>query len=126
LKVLGVAWVGIRTDRLGDMTSFYEDVLGLRRWVIEEDFVAYRLPNGDIAEVFGPRAPDHDHFTTGPVVGFLVDDLSAAIGDLEAAGVKILGTPVLDGRGGWAHFRAPDGNVYELTADPDHPSSANP
>lgn len=126
-KVLGIAWVGTRTDQFGEMTSFYEDVLGLRRWVTEEDFAAYRLPDGDIAELFGPRAPDHDHFTTGPVVGFLVDDLLAAMQELQTAGVELLGTPVIDSRGGgWAHFRAPDGNVYELTANPEHPSSGGP
>lgn len=68
-------------------------------------------------ELFGPGAPAHDHFTTGPVVGFLVGDLSGAMDELKAAGLEILGTPFVDERGaGWAHFRAPDGNVYELKA----------
>lgn len=124
MKVLGVAWVGSRTERFREMTEFYENILGLRRWVTDEDFAAYRLPDGDIAELFGPRAPDHDHFTTGPVVGFLVDDLAGAMREMQAAGVEFLGAPVVDAGGrGWAHFRAPDGNVYELTANPEHPSS---
>lgn len=126
MEVLGVAWVGTRTERFREMTAFYEDVLGLHRWVTDEDFVAYRLPNGDVAELFGPRAPDHDYFTTGPVVGFLVDDLPRAMREMEAGGIKFLGTPVVDGvGGGWAHFRAPDGNVYELTSKPEHPSSGS-
>jgi predicted enzyme related to lactoylglutathione lyase len=59
----------------------------------------------------GPRA-----FSTGPVVGFVVDDLTAAVRELEAAGIELLGGEVDERGGGWRHFRAPDGNVYELTS----------
>lgn len=54
--------------------------------------------------------------TTGPVPEFLVDDLPAALEELRAAGIEILGTPEISGREGWLQFRAPDGNVYGLTA----------
>jgi catechol 2,3-dioxygenase-like lactoylglutathione lyase family enzyme len=67
-------------------------------------------------EVFGPRDQDHEYFSTGPVVGFVVDDLTAAVRELEAAGVELLGGQVDERGGGWRHFRAPDGNVYELTS----------
>jgi catechol 2,3-dioxygenase-like lactoylglutathione lyase family enzyme len=67
-------------------------------------------------EVFGPRDQDHAHFSTGPVVGFVVDDLPGAVRELEAAGVELLGGQVDERGGGWRHFRAPDGNVYELTS----------
>jgi hypothetical protein len=49
--------------------------------------------------VFGPGDQDHVHFSTGPVVGFVVDDLTAAVRELEAAGVELLGGEV-DERGG--------------------------
>lgn len=126
MNVIGLAWVGTRTDRLDAMASFYEDVLGLRRSGQDVDLLSYRLPNGDVAELFGPRDTDHDHFTTGPVAGFLVDDLAAAIEELKAAAVELLGTPMVDADTGygWAHFRAPDGNVYEITANSEHPVHA--
>jgi predicted enzyme related to lactoylglutathione lyase len=79
----------------------------------------FTLPDGANVEVFGPGDPDHDHFSTGPVVGFFVEDIAAARAELERAGVELLGplggTPET---GQWAHFRAPDGNVYELTSRP--------
>jgi hypothetical protein len=38
------------------------------------------------------------------VVGFLVDDLAAAVRELEAVGVELLGGQVDERRGGWRHF----------------------
>ena len=79
-----------------------------------DPFAAFDLPSGDSFEVFGPSVQDNQYFTTGPVVGFVVEDLPAAVAELERAGVELLGGRV-DGQGmGWRHFRAPDGNVYEL------------
>lgn len=126
MNVIGISWVGTRTEHFEAMRWFYEEVLELERWVEDDDFVAYRLPSGDVAELFGRGSPDHDHFTTGPVVGFLVNDLTTAMRELQAAGIQLLGRSVVDERGGgWAHFRAPDGNVYEVTAKPDHPLASS-
>jgi catechol 2,3-dioxygenase-like lactoylglutathione lyase family enzyme len=85
----------------------------------ERHQVVFSLPGDALLEVFGPGDPDHDHFSTGPVVGFFVDDIEAARDELERAGVELLG-PLGGAKetGQWAHFRAPDGNVYELTARP--------
>ncbi len=59
------------------------------------------------------------HFTTGPVARFLVDDVFAATEELRSAGSEILLEPGVDDSGNaWVHFRAPDGNIYELTPDP--------
>jgi hypothetical protein len=57
---------------------------------------------------------------TGPVPEFLVDDIAAAIAELGAADVPMVGTPVVKDDEGWVHFRAPDGNVYGLTAGPQY------
>ncbi|HZA85533.1 MAG TPA: VOC family protein, partial [Acidimicrobiales bacterium] len=59
---------------------------------------------------------DHRHFTTGPVVGFAVDDIESARAELEASGIDVLG-PIQRGGGlAWLHFRGADGNIWELTA----------
>ncbi len=63
-------------------------------------------------EVFGERFPGKEHFSTGPVVGFAVADLPGAVAELRSAGVELLGRPGPS----WQHFRAPDGNVYELVS----------
>ena len=118
--VHALGWAGTRTDRFPETVAFFRDVLGLR--VVHEGphQVVFSLPDGALVEVFGPGDPDHDHFATGPVVGFLVDDVEAARARLEEAGVELLGPLHHGARAGeaWAHFRAPDGNVYEVTSHP--------
>ena len=117
--IRGLGWAGTRTDRFAAPPAFLRDVLGLPVAQASGHQVVFALPGDALLEVFGPGDPDHDHFSTGPVVGFFVDDIEAARAELERAGVELLGplggTPET---GQWAHFRAPDGNVYELTARP--------
>ena len=115
MKVRGVVWVGTRTAAFEPTVHFFRDVLGVELEVVGPDFAWSRMPNASQLEVFGPGDRDHTDFTTGPVPEFLVDDLPAAIDELRATGVEILGQPVIEGDGGWVHFRAPDGNVYGLT-----------
>lgn len=98
------------------MVAFLQAVLGLATSQQGSDFAAFQLPEGGTFEVFGPSDQDHEHFPTGPVVGFVVDDLTAAVHELEAAGVELLGGQIDERGGGWHHVRAPDGNVYELTS----------
>jgi predicted enzyme related to lactoylglutathione lyase len=116
MKLTRIGWAGTRTDGYAAMVDFLTVVLGLTLTRREHDFAVLELPSGDKVEVFGPSDRDHQHFTTGPVVGFVVEDLPAAVAELEQAGVELLGGQV-DERGvGWRHFRAPDGNVYELSS----------
>lgn len=116
MKVIGVVWVGTRTEKFDETVAFFRDVLGVPLDEVERDFAWSRMPNTSQLEIFGPRNTEHDHFTTGPVPEFLVEDLSVALEELRAAGVEILGEPNVQGADGWFHFRGPDGNVYGLTA----------
>ena len=116
MKIQGVVWVGVRTERFDETLAFFRDVLGVPMEVKSPGFGWGRMPNTSLLELFDADDPEHQHFTTGPVPEFLVDDLPAALEELRAAGVEILGEPVLQDGEGWLHFRAPDGNVYGLTA----------
>ena len=123
MKAKGLVWLGTRTPKFDEMTSFVGDTLGLSKVHEEPDFAVFRLPNGDSVEVFGPGNREHEHFATGPVVGFLVDDVREARADLEATGITFVG-PVHEAEdgGSWSHFTGPDGNVYEITTpEPDGP-----
>jgi predicted enzyme related to lactoylglutathione lyase len=114
MEIKRLSWLGVRTDRFEEMTSFLEGTLGLRKEIAEPGRAMFRLPIGDPVDVFDASDERYQHFTTGPVVGFLVDDVEAAAAELEAAGGELVG-PVHRGDGfAWAHFRAPDGNLYEL------------
>jgi catechol 2,3-dioxygenase-like lactoylglutathione lyase family enzyme len=119
MDVVKLAWVGTRTDNADATVTFFRDLLGLSLEIDQPGFWMMKLPDGSKVEVFGPDSDVNRHFTTGPVAGFLVDDVDGAAAELRAAGVEILLGPVTDEHGNaWVHFRAPDGNVYEFTHDP--------
>lgn len=118
MKVHGVVWVGTRTAAFDQTLTFFRDVIGIDLQLVEADFGWSRMPDTSQFEIFGPSDRHHPYFTTGPVPEFLVDDIAAATEELRAAGVEVLGEPVVEADGGWVHFRAPDGNVYGLTAAP--------
>jgi catechol 2,3-dioxygenase-like lactoylglutathione lyase family enzyme len=119
VNIIKLAWVGTRTDNDAPTVAFFRDVLGLRSEPLAAGFWVLKLPDGSKVEIFGPATDINRHFTTGPVAGFLVDDVQGATAELRSAGVEILLEPEFDASGNaWVHFRAPDGNIYELTQDP--------
>ena len=90
-----------------------QDALGLSLELEEPGRVMFVLPNGDPVDVFDESLERYAHFTTGPVVGFLVDDVARAREELAGSGAWV--GPLQGGQGfEWAHFRGPDGNLYEL------------
>lgn len=124
VEVKGVRWLGVGTERVSLMRSFATEVLGLR--VVGEDtehFVELAMGDGTKLELFGPPAVADSPwlFESNPVVaGFLVDDIKAAREELaRTPNVELLGeVRELPSGYAWQHFRAPDGHIYELTADP--------
>jgi hypothetical protein len=94
--VKGLVWVGSRTDHYEEMVGFYRDVLRLSLQHEDGEFAVFRLPDGSKAEVFGPSDTEHTHFSKGPVVGFLVDDVETARMTLEA-GVSSSSVPSTNG-----------------------------
>jgi catechol 2,3-dioxygenase-like lactoylglutathione lyase family enzyme len=126
MRIIKLAWVGTRTGNAEPTVAFFRDILGLRLELEQPGFWMLKLPDGSKVEVFGPDSPINRHFTTGPVAGFLVDDIQAATAELRSAEVEILFESGVDDSGNaWVHFRAPDGNLYEFTQDPgvSHPTS---
>jgi catechol 2,3-dioxygenase-like lactoylglutathione lyase family enzyme len=117
MKVLKIGFVGTRTERPEAMAEFLERSLGLEPTHRGDDMWAFRLPDGGIAEVFGPS--QNTHYPTGPVVEFLVEDVEAATEELRAAGIPIVLGPVRAEEVGlaWVQFRAPDGNLYGVIED---------
>ena len=79
MRVTRIGWAGTRTSEYSAMVAFLQTVLGLTTNQEASDFAAFQLPEGGTFEVFGPADQDHEHFSTGPVVGFVVEDLTAAV-----------------------------------------------
>jgi catechol 2,3-dioxygenase-like lactoylglutathione lyase family enzyme len=116
MNVIGIVWLGTRTARFAEMTTFAQDVLGLEAKLREDGFAMFRLPRGDLFEVFGPEHRGGGH-PEGVAGGFLVDNVETAVAELRAAGVEVTHVESAEPYH-WAYFRAPDGNLYELTSGP--------
>jgi catechol 2,3-dioxygenase-like lactoylglutathione lyase family enzyme len=115
MEILGLVFAGTSTDERTAMARFLADTLGLRRVEVagaEADMFA--LPDGSHFAVADP----HGMGETSRSIGFRVDDLDAAIAAIAAAGGET-GEVAENDLGRYAHFRAPDGNLYELVEERD-------
>jgi glyoxylase I family protein len=118
MKVTHLSWMGAKTQQFDRMNEFYRDVLGLEVLCIDDSSGRFKLQDGTEVHVYGPKDKHHEFFGEGPVVAFEVDDFAAAQSRLLAAGVEfIYPEPQRSAGKVWQHFRAPDGNVYELIGD---------
>jgi catechol 2,3-dioxygenase-like lactoylglutathione lyase family enzyme len=128
MNVRRLSWVGTRTSNFDETKDFFGAVLALKLVSEEPGFAMFQLPGGkyDYFEVFASDNPEAAYMTTGPVPGFLVDDVVQAQKELEALGLEMVeplrwmadvdpalveATPRLS-EYGWFAFRGPDGNVY--------------
>jgi catechol 2,3-dioxygenase-like lactoylglutathione lyase family enzyme len=111
--------MGVRTKEFDAMVKLFRDALGLELTHAEEGFAILLTKDGDKVEIFGPNWKYNRHFSSAPVVGFLIDDMEKARDRLRKAGLELIGE-ISKGEKGylWQHFRGPDGNIYELTFDP--------
>lgn len=90
-----------------------EKTLGLPLALREPGRAMFLLSNGDPIDVFDEADERYGHFTTGPVVGFLVPDVARARDEVVSSGAWV--GPLQRGEGfEWAHFLGPDGNLYEI------------
>jgi hypothetical protein len=125
--VHGLGFLGVRIEdsaRFGAAVSLYRDTLGLVPFREEpERLVWFRLGDGTELHLYGPEDTDHTAFGVRPCVGLVVGDVSATRSRMEAAGIDFLWETQRDDVREWAHYRGPDGAVYELIGplhhDPD-------
>ncbi len=112
--VRSIGFVGIRTAAFGEMTGLYRDILGLQQIHESPRAAWFKAADGTPIHIYATGDPDHDFFGAAPVVGLVVDDFEATRSALLAAGIPFIGEPQRDGGIAWNHYRAPDGNVYEI------------
>jgi catechol 2,3-dioxygenase-like lactoylglutathione lyase family enzyme len=117
MQVKDIVWLGTRTARFDEMVAFTENVLGLPADHREKGLAVFELPDGGAFEIFDEEHPGGGHPASGVVGGFFVEDASAAAVELSAAGVEVSAV-ARAGDYSWAYFKAPDGNLYEVTSGP--------
>jgi catechol 2,3-dioxygenase-like lactoylglutathione lyase family enzyme len=119
MEVRRLCWLGVRAEAYDLMLAFLRDVLGLRVEFEHDTTAELSLPSGDRVQVFGPGDRYFEFFAEhakGPVALFEVDDVRGARDELVAAGIDVIGEIDRDREWEWVHFRAPDGNLYELAS----------
>ena len=118
MSVRRLGFLGVRVadrHRFEATVALYRDHLGLPMIADEPGRLAwFRLDDGTQVHVYGPLDEDHVAFGESPCVGFVVDDTDSMRARLETAGIPFLWETQRDGAIAWAHFRGPDGAVYEL------------
>lgn len=109
--IRGIVFAGTATTARHEMVVFVRDVLGLvpaQVTGIEADL--FDLPDGSSFAVASPQGMG----ATQRSLGFLVDDIDRAVRELAAAGVALDAAVSSNERERYVHFRAPDGQLYEL------------
>lgn len=113
MRILGLVFAGTATASSAEMTRFVEGTLRLPRVQVGGvEAAMFVLPDGSHFAVAGPRGMGE----TDRTIGFRVEKLDDAITELRAAGVHV-DDPAENDRQRYAHFRAPDGKLYELVED---------
>ncbi len=111
MQIQGLVFAGTATPHRAAMTAFVTDVLGLAPTSSDADHAdMFTLPDGSGFAVSGEREPGGG---TSRTVGFLVADLDAAVAELRSHGTTV-DEPDGNEAYRYAHFVAPDGDLYEL------------
>ena len=113
------------------MTSFFRDVIGLEAAGEGATVTFQRLPTHrrDLVEVYAQEHPDARLIPDDAdvVIASVVDDIREAMSEVQAAGLEIVGEPVLAseafgdptlGEFAWFFVRAPDGRVFAIEQVP--------
>ncbi len=122
MSISGFSWVGIETKDFEATIRFLTEKLGLQltERAKHAEVAHFRLPSGQLFEVFGPGVVDV-HTTSCPVVGFDVEDVRTAREELVQRGVEFT-TEVEEAEDGasWIYFRGPDERLYQLQRSSKH------
>ena len=111
MRVLGIGFAGTATAQRAAMTDFLSSTLGLTRAAVDGvEADLFVLPDGSAFAVASPAGMGD----TDRSIGFVVDDLDGALDELRTLGVETDGAAGSNELFRYAHFVAPDGQVYEL------------
>ncbi len=110
MEILGLSFVGTFSPSRAAMATFVRDVLGVPPADARGmDADVFELPDGtSLAVTSSGDGP------AGRTIGLLVADLDAAMVELRASGVRTDDEVSSNERERYAHFWAPDGQLYEL------------
>jgi uncharacterized cupin superfamily protein len=113
MDLTGIFYAGTATTERAAMSDFVQGILGLTPEPITGMTAdRFPLPDGSVFAVSGPG----EMGATDRSLGFGVADIDQAAAELRAAGIETDETITSNERQRYLHFRAPDGELYELVA----------
>ncbi len=125
MRVKGLCWVGIGTDRDRETLRLFTEVMGLEVETEGEEQAILRTDNGDQVEIFG-RDGRGKTLNRPPTIAFEVEDVAAAREELIAAGVEPVGEIGSWNGHEWLYFRSPDGYLFEVKKTPRQKKETSP
>jgi predicted enzyme related to lactoylglutathione lyase len=112
-----VIWAGLSVADLASQIAFYRDVVGLRLLRQGDDWAHFAISPGSLFELFAggvASASPKDAGQQSLVIGLRVDDLDAAVAELQGKGVNFLGEIGSFRNQRWTYFVDPEGNRLEI------------
>ena len=110
-----ISWAGVPVDDFDAAVSFFRDRLGIKVSHLQGDrqTAHFRLANGDLIELFGPKNPTEEH-RRNVAFALEVDDLESARQELESRGVKFVTEINTWEQESWCYFVGPDDLLFEI------------
>ena len=117
MRLMSVGWIGVKVEDRSEAAKFFGETLGIEKLRESESHGAttFRLPNGQVMELFGPNSPEHELHDAVVVAGFEVDDVEAFREEMSAQGVEFV-TEIEGGpkHGQWCYFRGPEHCLFQV------------
>ena len=118
MHIKGFSWLGVGVEDFRSALSFFEDVLGLKRMIVDERGVAIlEVADGQLLEIFGPGT-NGSELNSPPVAAFEVEDVDAACEELRARGIELVGDVGRWNGFEWAYFRGPNDYLFSVKRTP--------
>jgi catechol 2,3-dioxygenase-like lactoylglutathione lyase family enzyme len=70
MRVLGLCWLGLRTQQFDEMAQFFRDVMGMKPIREEPGIAGFQMIDDTNLELYEFDEEFHAFFTTGPVSPF--------------------------------------------------------
>jgi hypothetical protein len=114
MSVCKIGFVGFRSRDLDGLRNVLVRGLGLTPTDVAADKVRYSLGDDTRLAGYSEANSFHAFFTTGPVVGFQVEDFDESWARLKDLGIVRLTDVQVENGQAWVHFRLPDVTIAEL------------
>jgi predicted enzyme related to lactoylglutathione lyase len=114
VKVLGIGGLFFRSKDPSGLAEWYQTHLGIDPAPTSPSMMPWTTEAG--VTIFSPFDESTDYFPADRtfMLNFRIEDLDAALAELNAAGIKISEELTMEGIGRFARIHDPEGNPIEL------------